>query len=101
MELIKEIKKAESKAQEIIEEAKSDAVELAQKNKQSRLELMTKAQQERIAAIDSSVASGESEGFEEIEKLKSQAENDCNQLRQKTAGKIDAAAKKVLSYLKG
>ena len=101
MALIKEIKRSETQAQEIIEKAKADAETLAQQNKQKRAEITEQAQQERKKAIEAAVAEAEQQGLAEVKGLKAKAEKDRSDLHDKLAGKINDAAASVMSYLKG
>ena len=99
MELIKQIKQAEAKAQEIIEQAKADAAQQAEKGRTSRLQTLAKAEQERKKATEAAVAAAQSESLAEVENLKAQAENDRQQLRDKTNTKMAQAVARVMDYV--
>ena len=101
MELIKKIKDAEAQSQQIIEQAKADAAKLAEQGCEKRLAAMTQAEQQRKKAIEAAVARARSQGLTEVKKLKAQAENQRQQLRDKVTDKIAAAVAKVMEYLKG
>ena len=99
MELIKQIKQAEAKAQEIIDQARADAAAQAEQAGAGRLEALEKAEQERKKATDAAIAAGEAEGLAEVEKLKAQAEQDRRQLRDKANTRMPAAVTKVMEYI--
>ncbi len=100
MELIKKIKQAEAQAQEIIEQAKADTSRQAEKGRENRLEALAKAEHGRKEATEAAVAVAQSEGLAEIENLKSQAERDRQELRDKVKAKMAGAVAKVMDYLK-
>jgi len=100
MELIKKIKQAEAKAQDVIEQAKADAAQQAEKGRTSRLKASEEAEQQREKAVEAAVAAAQTEGLAEVENLKAQAENDRQQLRDKANTKMPAAVAKVMDYLK-
>jgi len=101
MELIKRIKQAEAQAQEIIEQAKAQAAQQAEKGRTSRLKASEEAEQQREKTVEATVAAAQTQGLAEVENLKAQAENDRQQLREKTAGRMAPAAAKVKDYLRG
>ena len=100
MELIKQIKQAEAKAQEIIEQAKANAAKQAEEVRASRLQALAEAEQERKKTTEAAVAAAEAQSLAEVENLKAQAENDRQQLRDKANTKMPAAVAKVMDYLK-
>ena len=99
MELIKKIKQTEAEARKIIEQAKTQAAELAEQSRENRRLALEKAELAREKNIEATVSGAESEGLAEIEQLKAHAEKNRQQLRDKTADKIAAAAAKVMDYL--
>ena len=101
MELIKEIKKAENRAQEIIEKARVDAVESAKESKKNRLAVLEQAGEQRKQAIETAQSDAEAQGLAEIKKLKLQAQKERRKLHDKVAGKLAGAATKVMDCLKG
>jgi len=101
MELIKKIKEAEAHAQQIIERAKADAAGQAEKGRENRHQILTQTERERKKAIETAVAQAESQGLAEVERLKTQAEKNRQQLREKIAGKMPSAIEKVMDYLRG
>jgi len=101
MELIKKIKQAETNAQEIIEQARSEAANRAESERRNRAEAIEKAEQKRKKATKAAVAAAQSQGLNETEDMKQQAEEQRRQLREKTADKITPAIAKVMDYLKG
>jgi V/A-type H+-transporting ATPase subunit G/H len=101
MELIKKIKQAETQAQEIIEQARAQAAEQAEKARQGRRRSLELAEQQRKQATESAVAAAHSQGLSEIENLKTQAEKDRLELRDKAGTKMAGAVAKVMDYLKG
>jgi len=101
MELIKKIRQAEAQAQEIIEQAKAGAAGKTEDGRKNRRRLLAEAEQERKKAIEAAVAAAQSQGLAEIERLKTQAGEKQQQLRDKAAGKMAPAATKVMDYLRG
>ena len=101
MELVKKIRQAEEQAQGIIERTKAAAAEKAEEGRKNRRRLLTEAEQQRKKAIEDAVAKARSQGLAEAEKLKAQAGTKQQQLREKAAGKMTPAVKKVMEYLKG
>lgn len=101
MELIQKIKKAEAQAQEIIEQAKIEAAEQVEKGRENRHHALADAEQHRKKATEAAIAEAQSRGRVEVEKLKSKAEQQRRELRDKTGGKMAAAAAKVMDYLRG
>jgi vacuolar-type H+-ATPase subunit H len=101
MELIKEIKKAEAQAQEIIEQARIDATEQAEKGRENRRRALIDAEQHRKKATEAAIAEAQARGRAEVDKLKAQAENKRRELRNKTGSKMATAAAKVTDYLRG
>jgi len=101
MELIKKIKETEAQAQQIIEQAGADAVSRAEKMREDQRVALAQAEQERKKAVEAAVAKAQSQGLEETEKLKAQAEKDRRQLRDKANAKMPAAVARVMDYLKG
>ena len=101
MELIKQIKEAETQAQKIIEQAKTDAANRAEEAQKGRIQTLEQARHERKKSIEVAVAAAQSQGLAEIEKLKAQAEKNRQQLRDKAQNKMAGAVTKVMDYLKG
>lgn len=100
MELVKKIRQAEEQARDIIEKAKADAAEQADEWRKNRRRLLAEAEQQRKKAIENAIAAARSQGLAEAEKLKTEAGGKQQQLREKAAGKMAQAAKKVMEYLK-
>jgi len=101
MELIKRIKQAEAQAREIIEQARAQAAQQAEKGRTSRIKVSEEAEQQREKTVEAAVAAAQTQGLAEVENLKAQAENQRQQLRKKTAGRMAPAAAKVMDYLRG
>ncbi len=101
MELIKKIKESETKANEIIEQAKAEAVKQAEKGRENRLAATNEAAQQRKQAIEAAVAEAHSQASAEVDKLKAQAQQNRQQLRDKTGSRMATAAAKVMDYLRG
>ena len=101
MELIKKIKQAEARAQDIIDKAAADAAKHAEEARKKRQAQMAAAQQDRRKKVESAVAAAASQGKKEADALKEEAEATRRQLRSRTKGTIPAAVEKVVAYLKG
>ncbi|MBW8034725.1 MAG: hypothetical protein FVQ79_03485 [Planctomycetes bacterium] len=99
MELIKQIRKAEQEAKEIIEKAKVDAVQMGESWAVKRSEDLGKAEDERKAAILKAVAKAEEAGAAEVEALMSQGEQTRNDIANKARTKIDSAVEKVVKSI--
>jgi vacuolar-type H+-ATPase subunit H len=101
MELIKEIKKAEAQAQEIIEQARIKATEQAEKGRENRRQALAQAEQHRKKAIEAAITQAQVKGRAEVDGLKTQAEKQRQELHNKTGSKMTAMAAKVMDYLRG
>jgi vacuolar-type H+-ATPase subunit H len=101
MELIKQIKEAETQAQKIIEQAKAQAAKNAQQQRETHRQTLADAEQQRKKSIEAAVKKAEQQALAEIEKLNAQAEKNRKQLRDDAADKMPAAVKTVTDYLKG
>jgi V/A-type H+-transporting ATPase subunit G/H len=99
MELIKQIKQAEAKAQEIIEQAKADAAAQAEENRHNRQQALVKAEQERKKTTEAAVAAAQKDASAQVEKLKAKAEKDRRQLRDNVADKMAQAVARVMDYV--
>jgi len=101
MELIKTIKKAEAQAQEIIEQARIEAAEQAEEGRENRRQALIGAEQHRKNATEAAIAEAQAKGSVEVDKLKAQAENKRQELRNKTGSRMATGAAKVTDYLRG
>ena len=101
MELIKQIKQAETQAKEIAEQAKTDAASAAEEAKAKRDELYAGAESERKQVIEQAVAEAESGALGEVEKLKAKDRTQRQQLYETARGRMNAAVGKVMDYFKG
>ena len=101
MELIKKIKQAEKQAQETVEQAKSQAVRKVEENHTSQTQTSANAEQERKKAVKAAVSAAQSQGLAEVDTLKSQAEKNRQQLRDKVTGKMASAVARIVDHLKG
>ena len=101
MELIKRIKKAEAQAQEVIEQARIEVAEQVEKGRENRRQALMDAEQHRKKATETAIAEAQARGSAEVDKLKSQAENERQELRNKTGSRMATAAAKVTDYLRG
>ena len=101
MELIKKIKQAETKAQQIIEQARVAAAERTEKGRADRLEALAQDERERKKTIEAAVAAAHSQGLAEVDNLKAQAEKRRQQLHKNAESKMAPAAAKVVDYLRG
>ncbi|MBW8000937.1 MAG: hypothetical protein FVQ80_02825 [Planctomycetes bacterium] len=101
MELIKKIKEAEAKAEQIIEQAKADTIKQAQQDAQSRSQALEDAELSRKRAIAEAVTAANAQGLAEIEGIKAQAAQARQQLRDSVSDKTNSAVAKVVQNLKG
>ena len=101
MELIKQIKQAETQAQEIIDQAKAQTIKEAELARQKRQQAIAQAETERKEAITSALERARAEGQKQLEGLKAQADDAQRKLRNETEKKMAGAVDKVLHYLKG
>lgn len=101
MELIKKIKEAEAKAQQIIAGAKTDSVNAVEQWDKQKRQLLAKAEQDRTKAIAQAVEAAQKQAQADIEQLKAKAVKDRQELAKTTAAKMDAAVNKVVNYIKG
>jgi len=101
MELIKKIKQAETEAQHIVEKTRAEAAEKAEHGQQKRTEALAQAEHKRNKAIEEAVNTAQSQGLDEAKTLKTQAQNNRQQLRNKVDTKIAGAVTRLTNYLKG
>ena len=101
MELIKTIKEAEKKAQQLIEQAKADAAENAEQVRLKQAESLEEADRERKKTVEQAQAEAKKQALVEAEILRAEAREKCRQMRNDTAGKIEKTVGKVMDYLKG
>jgi vacuolar-type H+-ATPase subunit H len=101
MELIKQIKEAETQAQKIIEQATADAAKNAQNLREKHQQALADADQQRKKTIEAAVKKAEQQALAEIKALNAEAEKNRKQLHGKSADKIPPAVKTVTDYLKG
>ncbi len=100
MELIKQIKEAETQAKGIIEQATADAAAIAEDSRARQAEQMNIAQEERKQAIERAVGEAEDAGQSEVEALKAQAAEEKQQLQASAGARIDSCAGRVMDYLR-
>ena len=100
MELIKQIKEAETNAKQIIEQAKADAVRIAEQAYQERTEKLKEAQDKRKIAIEQAVVQAEKSGAAQAETLKNEAKQEIQQLKSQSESKMSSCVDKVLNSLK-
>jgi vacuolar-type H+-ATPase subunit H len=99
MEIIKQIKAAETQAKEIIEKAKAEAVEIAEDFSKDRQTQQADAAEKRRAAIGMAVETAETAGQDEVKKLMIDGSSVRSEMEKKAATKIDAAAEKVVAKI--
>jgi V/A-type H+-transporting ATPase subunit G/H len=99
MEIIKQIKAAETQAKEIIEKAKADAVKIAEDFSTEQQEQLAAADKQRRDAIDKAVATAEADGQAEVEKLISDGAEQRQAMENKAKSNLDAAAAKVVAKI--
>ena len=99
MEIIKQIKAAESQAKEIIEKAKADAVKIAEDFSNQRQEQLAAADKQRRDAVDKAVAAGQADGQAEVEKLMADGAGQRETMENTAKANLDAAAAKVVAKI--
>ena len=99
MEIIKQIKAAESQAKEIIEKAKADAIKIAEDFSKERQEQIAQAAEKRRIAISTAVAGAEAAGKDEVEKLVVQGTEQRSAMESKAQAKVDESASKVVESI--
>lgn len=100
MELIKQIKAAESEAKGIVEQAKTDAVSIGEDARNRQSEQLSIAQEERRKAIESAVSQAQEEGQGEVEVLKGQAAEEKQALESSAGAKVDQCVGRVMDHLR-
>ena len=101
MELIKKIKQAEEQGKGEVEQARAYAAYQLDKLREGRIEALGEAEKDRKKAIDEAGEKAQSEGLVEVEKLKKQAQEAREKLRDKATSEIPKAVTKVMDYLRG
>jgi vacuolar-type H+-ATPase subunit H len=99
MEIIKQIKAAETQAKEIIEKAKADAVKIAEDFSSERETQLADADKRRREAIDKAVATAEADGQAEVEKLMADGAGQRETMENTAKANLDAAAAKVVAKI--
>jgi len=97
MEIIKQIKAAETQAKEIIEKAKTDALKIAEDFSAERESQLAAADKKRRDAVDKAVATAGADGQAEVEKLMADGAAQRDEMENKAKSKMDAAAAKVVA----
>ena len=100
MEIIKQIKAAESEAKQIIEQAKIDAQKISEEFAKTREDKKSAAADQRRKAIEAAVAESEAKAKDEVEKLMGEGASQREQMQNAARGKSDAAAAKVVNKLR-
>ena len=99
MEIIKQIKAAETQAKEIIEKAKADALKIAEDFSNQRAEQLAVADKTRRDAVDQAVATAESAGQAEVEKLMADGAGQREEMENTAKANLDAATSKVVAKI--
>ena len=97
MEIIKQIKAAESQAKGIIEKAKADALRIAEDFSSDREKQITAAAQKRRDAVAKAVADAEANGQAEVETLMAEGSEQRQGMENKAKANMDAAVAKVVA----
>jgi vacuolar-type H+-ATPase subunit H len=100
MELIKQIKDAESKAKKLIEEAEKDAVQAAEALKKEQISKLELVKKQRSEAIENATAQGRAAGQQEANKLASEAAQQQQGLKNTASGRKDSASWKIVDFLR-
>ena len=99
MEIIKQIKAAESQAKDIIEKAKAEAVQIAEDFSKTSQKQQADADEKRRVAIGKAVEVAETAGKDEVDKLIADGSSLKSEMEKKAQTKIDAAASKVVEKI--
>ena len=100
MELVKKIKEAEAKAEQIVTQAKADAVKQAEDLKNQHQQALAEAEQQRKKTIEQAINSAKQQGQKQAEELKAQADRQKNQLVKKSKDRLPQAITRVTDYIK-
>lgn len=100
MELIKQIKDAESKAKKLIEDAEKNAVQTAEALKKEQISKLELAKKQRLEAIENATAQGRADGQQEAGKLASEAAQQQQHLKSVASGRKDSASWKTVDFLR-
>ena len=101
MELIKQIKEAETKAKEMVASAHRQVTMLADGAAKRREEAFAKARQRRKEAVAAAVDRAGKEAEAEAEQYKQKAMQQREGLAASARSKMGGAAEEVLNYLRG
>lgn len=99
MELIKQLKKAETEARDIIAAAISESAQRSKQAKAEQAEQLDLAEQQRNAAIEKALATAETEADAEVAALKAAARTEQDKLEQKVRSKMNSAVTKVAGHI--
>lgn len=99
MELIRQIKDAESKAKKLFEDAQKYAVQAEEKTKKGRIDRLEEARQHRKKTIEKSKEQGRGEGAEQAKEIMEKADRQLQQLKTDAAKRKESAADKIIDFL--
>ena len=100
MEIIKQIKAAESQVKEVIEQAKSDAIKIAEGFAAKREQTTAAAADKRRGAIDAAIADAEVAGKGQVDELMAEGSAHRKQMQESAKGKVGSAVNKVVETVK-
>jgi len=100
MELIKQIKDAETTAKTLIGEAQKYAVQVVENAGRLHIEQFVKMQQERRNSIETAESDGQKQGIAESEQLKTKSSQTKQMIEQKANAKMEIAVKTVIDFIK-
>ncbi|MCK5565240.1 MAG: hypothetical protein KAJ07_08330 [Planctomycetes bacterium] len=100
MELIKQIKDAETKSRQIVEQAKAEAVRIADESRKGQDVKQKEAQDLRRDAVTAAIEQAEQSGQGQVEELKQQGIQQVEQLRSQVAERMNGCVDKVMQHLK-
>lgn len=99
MELIKQIKKAESQAKELIEQSHAEAAEMAEAGSTQHQQQMAQAQQQRKEAISKAIIEGEKRGLKQAQTLKETAEKQRLDMQNNAKKKTHTAIAQIIEHI--
>lgn len=99
MELIRQIKDAESKAKKLIEDAQKYAAQTEEKTKKDRIDRLEEARRQRKETIEKSKEHGRGEGLKQAKEIMEKADRRLQQLKTDAAKRKESAADKIIDFL--
>ena len=99
MELIKQIRDAESKAKKLLADAERDALSSFENIKKQQVLKLETATRQRAEAIERAITSGRNAGQQQANELKTSSARQQQQINDSFTKQADLAVKQIIGFL--